>query len=54
MSLEDKLYPLLSVYERMPQGLKRTIGWTYRQLPTGFRLGARYAEFRQLTHDVES
>ncbi len=54
MSLEDKLYPLLSVYERMPQGLKRAIGWTYRQLPTGFRLGARYAEFRQLTQDVET
>ncbi len=54
MSLEDKLYPLLSVYERMPHGLKRAIGWAYRQLPTGFRLGARYAEFRQLTHDVES
>jgi len=54
MSLEDKLYPLLSLYERMPQGLKRTIGWTYRQLPTGFRLGARYAEFRQLTQEVET
>lgn len=54
MSLEDKLYPLLSVYERMPHGLKRAIGWTYRQLPTAFRLGARYAEFRQLTHEVES
>lgn len=54
MSLEDKLYPLLSVYERMPHGLKRAIGWTYRQLPAGFRLGARYAEFRQLTHEVES
>ena len=26
MSLEDKLYPLLSVYERMPHGLKRAIG----------------------------
>jgi phenylacetate-CoA ligase len=54
MSLEDKLYPLLSVYGRMPHGIQRAIGWTYRQLPTGFRLGARYAEFRQLTQDVEN
>ncbi len=54
MSLEDNLYPLLSVYERMPLGLKRAIGWTYRQLPTSFRLGARYAEFRHLAQDVES
>lgn len=53
MSLEDKLYPLLSVYERLPQGLKRGIGWSYRQLPTRFRLGQRYAEFRQLTAEVE-
>lgn len=53
MSLEDKLYPMLSVYDRMPHGLKRAIGWTYRQLPTSFRLGVRYGEFRQLTSDVE-
>jgi phenylacetate-CoA ligase len=54
MNLEDDLYPLLSVYERLPRAFKRAIGWTYRQLPSGFRLGARYAEFRELTEAVES
>ncbi len=54
MSLEDRLYPLLSVYERLPDALKRTLGWTYRRLPSGWRLGARYAEFRKLASDVES
>ncbi|HSH17416.1 MAG TPA: hypothetical protein VLD18_15360, partial [Verrucomicrobiae bacterium] len=53
MSLEDKLYPLLSVYERLPYELKRAVGWSYRQLPVSFRLGARYAEFRQLGQEVE-
>ena len=54
MSLEDRLYPLLSVYERLPQGVKRAIGWSYRQLPVGFRLGERYAEFRELTQACEN
>jgi len=53
MNLEDELYPLLSVYQRLPHGLKRAIGWTYRQVPTAFRLGARYAQFRELTDAVE-
>jgi phenylacetate-CoA ligase len=53
MSLEDRLYPLLSSYERMPRGLKRALGWSYRQFPTRLRLGARYAEFRRLARDVE-
>ncbi|MBI1176042.1 hypothetical protein GC207_01235 [bacterium] len=54
MSLEDKLYPLLSVYERLPDGAKRAIGWGYRQLPTRVRLGRRFSAFRKLTQDVES
>lgn len=49
MSLEDRLYPLLSLYERLPSGLKRAAGATYRHLPARWRLGARYGEFRQLT-----
>lgn len=53
MSLEDRLYPLLSVYERLPHGVKRAIGWSYRQLPTGWRLGARFGEFQRLARDVE-
>ena len=54
MSLEDRLYPLLTVYERLPHGLKRIIGSTYRCLPTGWRLGARYPEFQKLASEVES
>ena len=54
MSLEDRLYPLLSVYERLPHGLKRAVGTAYRMLPQGWRLGARYAEFRRNTEEVET
>ena len=54
MSLEDRLYPLLSVYERLPHGLKRAVGTAYRILPQGWRLGARYGEFRRHTEEVES
>lgn len=53
MNVEDALYPLLSVYERMPQGLKSGLGWTYRQLPASWRLGAGYGQFRQLARDCE-
>lgn len=51
MSLEDRLYPLLALYERMPSGVKRVAGGIYRHLPARWRLGARYPEFRQLTKD---
>ncbi len=54
MSLEDRLYPLLSLYERLPDGLKRALGSTYRMLPAGVRLGGRYSEFRRLATEVES
>lgn len=54
MSLEDRLYPLLALYERLPDGLKRAAGWTYRQLPSRLRLGRRYAEFRRLAAETES
>jgi len=54
MSLEDRLYPLLSVYERLPRGVKRLIGATYRRLPERWRLGARYRAFRRLAEEGES
>ncbi|MBM3847180.1 MAG: phenylacetate--CoA ligase family protein, partial [Verrucomicrobia bacterium] len=54
MSLEDKLYPLLAVYERLPQGVKTTMGLAYRCLPMGWRMGGRFAEFQKLARDVES
>ncbi|MCC7376311.1 MAG: phenylacetate--CoA ligase family protein [Verrucomicrobiales bacterium] len=54
MSLEDRLYPLLSLYERMPDGLKRAAGWAYRQLPSRLRWGRSFGEFRQLAAASES
>ena len=54
MSVEDALYPLLSAYERLPQGLKVGIGWTYRQLPQRVRLGSNYGEFRDLADRAEA
>ncbi len=48
MSVEDALYPMLSAYERLPQGVKIGVGWTYRHLPQQVRLGSSYREFRDL------
>jgi phenylacetate-CoA ligase len=48
MSLEDRLYPLLTVYERLPQSVRNGIGFGYRILPKAWRYGARYGEFKQL------
>ncbi len=53
MSLEDRLYPLLALYERLPQGLRRALALAYRQLPQNWRLGASYAQFQKLTEEGE-
>lgn len=54
MSLEDKLYPLLALYDRMPRGVKRVMGVTYRQLPETFRRGEHYREFKNLAEQGEN
>jgi phenylacetate-CoA ligase len=54
MSLEDKLYPLLSVYDRMPRVVKHMAGASYRLLPESVRRGKRYRDFKQLAEDGES
>src|SRR5690606_27532902 len=54
MSLEDKLYPLLSVYERLPHPLKAGIGSAYRILPQRIRRGRHFREFQQLVEAGES
>ena len=54
MSLEDRLYPLLALYERMPGGMRGFIGRTYRMLPRSWRWGKAYAEFREMTLDAEN
>jgi phenylacetate-CoA ligase len=53
MSLEDRLYPLLAIYERLPQGLRQTLGLAYRTLPRAWRYGAHYAEFKRLALEGE-
>jgi phenylacetate-CoA ligase len=54
MNLEDRLYPLLALYERLPEGLKHCAGRGYRLLPAAWRLGKSYPEFQRLTHEVET
>lgn len=53
MSLEDKLYPLLGLYDRMPVALKRGLGLAYRSLPERVRLGGGYRGFVDLTQSGE-
>lgn len=54
MSLEDKLYPLLAIYERMPAPLKRALGSGYRQLPERIRRGRHYRTFKNLAEQGEN
>jgi phenylacetate-CoA ligase len=54
VSLEDRLYPLLSLYQRMPTGVRNVAGRAFRLLPSRLRLGARYEEFRALAAASES
>ena len=54
MSLEDKLYPLLSVYESMPLGVRKALGVGWRMLPKSVRLGERFDEFERVVKECES
>jgi phenylacetate-CoA ligase len=54
MSLEDRLYPWLAVYDRLPEGWRRALGWTYRSLPASWRRGASYPAFYRLAIEGES
>ena len=54
MSLEDQLYPLLKVYERMPAGFKNLAGTLYRKLPLDWRYGKNYCAFAELARAGES
>ena len=53
MSLEDRLYPLLSAYHALPRGVQSGLGLAYRCLPESWRWGSRYREFKRLTEDTE-
>jgi phenylacetate-CoA ligase len=54
MSLEDKLYPLLRLYEAAPQPLKSLAGRVYRALPVTWRQGQAYPRFQQEARECES
>jgi phenylacetate-CoA ligase len=53
MSLEDVLYPLLSLYDRLPPFVREVVGAGYRRLPRSWTLGAEYAEFEALAREGE-
>jgi phenylacetate-CoA ligase len=53
VSLEDRLYPLLAVYQRLPRRVRYALGGAYARLPQHWRLGARYAEFSELAAEGE-
>jgi phenylacetate-CoA ligase len=53
MSLEDKLYPFLSLYDRLPSRLKWGLGFAFRQLPESVRQGKHYREFKDLAEAGE-
>lgn len=46
MSLEDKLYPLLRLYDAAPQPVRTLAGGAYRLLPARWRHGRGYARFQ--------
>lgn len=47
MSLEDRLYPLLRLYEAAPQPVKTLAGSAFRLLPSSWRHGRAYETFRR-------
>lgn len=54
MSLEDKLYPLLKLYEAAPQPVKSLAGRIYRAIPAELRHGANYGRFAHDAREVEA
>ncbi len=51
MAFEDKLYPLLKHYHKMPAWLRNLVGKTYALLPMGWRYGKLYGYYsRMLKH----
>jgi phenylacetate-CoA ligase len=53
MSFEDRLYPLLSLYNGLPDTLQHLLGTAYRCLPQTARWGSAYPEFRKLARAAE-
>jgi phenylacetate-CoA ligase len=53
MSLEDRLYPLLRLYEAAPAPLRSLAGHAYRALPLSWRNGAHFAGFQRLARESQ-
>ena len=53
MSLEDRLYPLLARYDRLPGFIRAAVGACYRRVPKRWTLGSPYADFEKLARDAE-
>lgn len=51
MPIEDKLYPLLKTYDRIPTGLKNFVGTIYRFLPSRWKWGPEYSAFQKLIRE---
>jgi phenylacetate-CoA ligase len=48
MSVEDRLYPLLSKFQALPEWMQFGIASGYRLIPRRFRLGKTYQDFENL------
>ena len=53
MSLEDRLYPWLNVWEGLPRAVRDAVGFGYRLLPRAWRWGRHYSEFSELASASE-
>lgn len=51
MSLEDRLYPLLNIYDRIPDSIKYCAGTVYRYLPAKWKWGKEYLNFQKLIRE---
>ncbi|MEI6536198.1 MAG: hypothetical protein WCN98_12705 [Verrucomicrobiaceae bacterium] len=54
MSLEDTLYPLVKVYESVPQPVRSLAGRVYRAIPVSLRHGKNHILFQNEAREVES
>src|SRR2546421_3113280 len=54
MSVEDRLYPLLGVYNSLPPWLQSSAGTLYRALPRSWRLGKQFSAFAKLAAAAET
>ncbi len=53
MSLEDQLYPLLNLYQRLPPPIRSAAGAAYRHLPQSWRFGKHFRHFKKLASGGE-